>query len=163
MDGSPDDVTAAYIETVRGADETMLLQRFRAYEGSRSFLSGSAIDSVELFNGAPLPARILKAGEASSIQIRGVHPRVDQSGECQIRIVRLDDAVLLSLSQSVDLWRLGENAFGFELDLGPLVLGVATYRIDVTLISDQKVCAESSSVFEVIAIEVPTGGKPMLL
>ncbi|PKO28431.1 MAG: ABC transporter ATP-binding protein [Betaproteobacteria bacterium HGW-Betaproteobacteria-5] len=163
MDGDPEVVTAAYIEAVRGADEAILLQRFKAFERTRSVVPGSRINSVELFNGSLSPARVLKAGEHSFLRIRGEHALSAAGGECQIRIVRLDDAVLLSLVQCVDQWRLGETNFGLEIDLGPLVLGMATYRLDVSLVSNDCVCAESSVVFEVIAPLAPTGGKPMLL
>lgn len=51
MDGSPEDVTKAYIEEVRGEDEAGLMHRFSAQVGNRSRKAGSEIRRVSLLSG----------------------------------------------------------------------------------------------------------------
>ena len=164
MDGSPDEVTKAYIDSVRATDEEQLKEKFRKFVGMRSRQAGWQIKEVAIFNGDSGEQRtLLEAGQSTRIQITAIIPRDSKDGDVRVRITRLDDLLVFDEVFSAETCRLCDKTIGLEVEMTPLMLGVAIYRLDVTLEIGGNTCAESASIFEVFAINVPTGGKPMLL
>lgn len=164
MDGSPDIVTKAYIDSVRAADEAALMEKFRKFIGSRSMHAGWAIEQVAIFNGELGESRsMLEAGQPTRVEVRAVLPFDHADSGVRVRIIRLDDLLVFDEFFPAEAFRLHDQSIGLEIEMTPLVLGAAIYRLDVSLEVGVTVCAVSSSIFEVFAFNPPTGGKPMLL
>jgi len=164
MDGSPEAVTKAYIDSVRAADEAQLMEKFRNFIGVRSMQDGWAVKQVEIFNGEPGEQRfLLEAGQPTRLEVRAVTPVGETDSGVHVRITRLDDLLIFDECFPAEAFRLCDQSIGLEIEMTPLVLGSAIYRLDVSLEAGATVCAESSSIFEVFAFNPPRGGKPMLL
>jgi len=164
MDGSPETVTKAYIDSVRAADEAQLMEKFRKFIGARSMQAGWAVNQVAIFNGESGEQRsLLEAGQPTRLEIRAVIPVGEPDSGVRVRITRLDDFLFFDEFFPAEAIRLRDQSIGLEVEMTPLVLGAAIYRLDVSLEAGATVCAESSSIFEVFAFNLPMGGKPMLL
>lgn len=162
MDGSPEAVSKAYIDAVRAADEAELMGKFHKLIGIRSNREGWTIKHVSIFNGELGEKRaLLEAGQPTRFEVRADIP----VGKTTVRvcITRLDDLLVFDEVFSADSFRQEKQIFALEIEMTPLVLGAAIYRLDVMLVCDNIVCAESGSIFEVFMLNPPTGGKPMLL
>lgn len=163
-DGDPVEVTKAYISSVRAADEALLMERFRKFIGTRSLQEGWAVTRVTLLNGEFDEERVLlEAGQRTRIQIVAVAPMDAVDAVVGVRIVRLDGLLVFNERFPVGTCRLHDQSVGLEIEMNPLVLGTAIYRLDVSLESATSVLAEHSSIFEVVSLTPPSGGKPMLL
>jgi lipopolysaccharide transport system ATP-binding protein len=164
MDGRPKEVTAAYIDSVRATDEALLIEKFRKLIGVRSSREGWHITEVALFNGEfSEPRTVLEAGLSTRLSVKAVAPSVDVESTIRLRMTRLDGLVVFDEHFPLEPYRLGDRAIALDIEMTPLVLGAAIYRLDVTLMSAQIVCGEYSSIFEVYSLIPSTGGKPMLL
>lgn len=164
MDGSPEAVTKAYIDSVRAADEALLMEKFSKLIGARSLQEGWAVKRVAIFNGKFGEQRsLLEAGQPTRFEIRCVTPAGEADSGVRVRITRLDDLLVFDECFPAEAFRLCDQSIGLEIEMTPLVLGSAIYRLDVSLEAGDTICAESSSIFEVFAHNPPTGGKPMLL
>jgi lipopolysaccharide transport system ATP-binding protein len=164
MDGHPEEVTKAYIDSVRAADEALLMEKFRKFIGARSLGEGWAVTRVSLLNGECGEERVLlQAGEPTRIQIRAVAHIGAVDAIVRVQIVRLDGLLVFNEVVSTMICRLQDQSLGLEIEMTPLVLGTAIYRLDVSLESATNMLAEHSIIFEVVTLAPPTGGKPMLL
>lgn len=164
MDGTPEVVTKAYIDSVRAADETLLMEKFRKFIGVHSLKAGWAVNQVLIINGESGEQRsLLEAGQPTRIEVRCATPAGEVDSNVRVRITRLDGLLVFDESFSGQAFRLRDQSIGLAIEMVPLVLGAAIYRLDVSLASGVNVCAESSSIFEVFTFNPPTGGKPMLL
>lgn len=164
MDGNPDDVTKAYIDSVRADDEAQLIQKFKKMIGRRSLLDGWEVTQVTLFNGESREQRaLLEAGQPTQIKIQAIAPDAMSGAVVRVRIARLDGLSVFDESFSTSTFRLSDQSIGLEIEMTPLVLGVAVYRLEVILELDETVCAENFSIFEVYTLNPPIGGHPMLL
>lgn len=164
MDGSPDEVTKAYIDEVRSEDEAALMERFTSHIGNHSFQAGSAIERILILSGVNLSESVrIEVGKTVRIQIIAAHHTIDSQTCCRVQITRLDDLLLFQENFSMTDYLLDKYRAGIEIEFSPLVLGVAVYRLNVAIIADSIVCcAESSMVFEVYSLAPHPGGKPML-
>ena len=167
LDGTPDDVTRAYIEEVRDADEAALLQKFESDVGNRSSKAGSEIARVSLFVGeTDVNCVRIEAGCPLRIQVVARHQSIETGSVLRVRIIRLDDLLLFHNDFPVGDYVLDGGAIGLEVEFSRLVLGAAIYRLDVALLEtcrhEREVCAERSTIFEVFTMDPPSGGKPML-
>jgi lipopolysaccharide transport system ATP-binding protein len=164
MDGSPGEVTRSYIDSVRAIDEAQLKEKFRKFVGVRSMRPGWAITEVVIFNGdSGEPRTLLEAGQPTRIEIRAIAPLDAKDAGVGVQITRLDDLLVFDEVFPAQNCYLSDQSIGLEIEMTTLVLGKAIYRLDVTLETADAVCAESASIFEVFAVNLPTGGKPMLL
>lgn len=167
MDGSPEAVTKAYIDEVRGEDEAALVERFKAHVGNRTYKAGYEIRRVFLFSGSNRAESVrVEAGERLRIQVVGRQAESAGNAMCRVRIVRLDDLVVFEQDFRLADFSLESGEVGIEIDFDPLVLGAAIYRLDAVyfeaLPTGLEPFAESSTVFEVYTMTPPSGGKPML-
>lgn len=167
MDGSPEDVTKAYIDEVRGEDEAALMERFSAHVGSRSRREGYEIRRVSLFSGSNRAESVrVEAGERLRIQIAGLLGAPADEGFCRVRIVRLDDLLVFQQDFRFADYSFPGGQIGIEIEFDPLVLGAAVYRLDIlfldSLVREQQPCGEHSTVFEIFTLNPLAGGRPML-
>lgn len=164
MDGSPESVTTAYIDSVRAADEVQLMEKFRKFIGMRSLKAGWEVNQAAIFNGVSGEQRsLLEAGQPTRLEVSAVAPVGEPDSGVRVRITRLDDLLVFDEFFPAEEFRLRDQFIGLEIEMTPLVLGAAIYRLDVSLEAGATVYAENSSIFEVFAFNPPTGGKPMLL
>jgi lipopolysaccharide transport system ATP-binding protein len=164
MDGSPEEVTTAYIDSVRAADEALLMERFQKLIGARSSQTGWDIKQVTIFNGKTDEQRtLLEAGQPTRVQICAVAPVGQSNYGVHVRITRLDGVLFFDELFHSDMYRLSDQTLGIEIEMTPLLLGVATYKLEVSLEMGSTVFADNASIFEVYSSDLPTGGKPMLL
>jgi lipopolysaccharide transport system ATP-binding protein len=167
MDGTPEAVTKAYIDEVRGEDEAALMSRFAAHVGNRSLVGGYGIDNSVLLSGeAQVHAARIEAGQRLRIRVGASLPPGDVRATCRVSIVRLDDLILFQQDFPAADYFLPEGGGSLEIDFFPLPLAPAIYRLDVELrehaAAEASVYAVSSSIFEVYSLSPPSGGRPML-
>jgi lipopolysaccharide transport system ATP-binding protein len=167
MDSSPEEVTRAYIDEVRGEDEAALIERFRSLVGSRSTESGTSIDRLSLHSGEDsVEVVYVEAGQRLRIRIHGRLRPTSKAETCRVRIVRLDDLVVFHREFRLADYASDNDEVGIEIEFDSLHLGAAVYRLDAQFINNEQVCnatcAESSIVFEIFTLVPPEGGKPML-
>lgn len=167
LDGSPEDVTKAYIDEVRGEDEAALMERFSAHVGSRSRKAGYKIRRVSLFSGSNWVESVrVEARERLRIQVVGQQGAPAGQGICRVRIVRLDDLLVFQQDFRLADFSLPGGEIGIEIEFDPLVLGAAVYRLDTLFLDTEEEgpqpCCEHSTVFEIFTLTPPAGGRPML-
>jgi lipopolysaccharide transport system ATP-binding protein len=164
MDGTPEAVTSAYIEAVRAEDEVQLVDKFKKQIGIRSFDVGWQIKAVALYSGADALARsLLDIGETARFVVAAELGDEGSYASIQVQIKRLDGLLVFSEAFPARQYIRQNGLLGFELAMTPLVLGAGIYKLEVAVIHNSVVKAESASIFEARASSVPTGGKPMLL
>lgn len=164
MDGPAADVTKSYIQAVRGADEAVLLEKFRKFIGASTLLPGWAISDVALQGGSSFePRNLLEVGQPMRVCIRALVPKFDSQPIIKIQITRLDGLLVFNETLLATEYRLPDESIGLNIEMPQLMLGVATYRLDVFLQPDElRVGARSATIFETYNLNAPTGGKPML-
>jgi lipopolysaccharide transport system ATP-binding protein len=167
MDGSPEAVTEAYIDEVKGEDEVALKNRFASHAGNHSLVSGYKLETTDLIAGDLQRHSIrIEAEQTLIVRIRGTRPLANRAAIFQVRIVRLDDLLLFEHAFLISSYSYEADIFGAEIEFAPLPLAPAVYRIDVELrdsqASDATACATTSSIFEVYSLSPLSGGKPML-
>ncbi len=158
MDGKPDQVTKAYIETVRETDEKALLEKFGKNLGTRSLTPGWFVDApVILVDGRT--RLILAVGADTVLTLRGVKPASTSTVSVKMRIVRLDGILFFDQSFVID-----NSKYDYEVHvrMSPLILGNGTYRADIKALEDGVLRAEAINIFKVAHQNPPAGGIPML-
>ncbi|MEF8729090.1 MAG: ABC transporter ATP-binding protein [Accumulibacter sp.] len=167
MDGSPLDVTTAYLEEVRAEDEAALISRFRAHVGNRSHRAGSEIRRVSLLSGGEeIGSLRVEAQARLRIRLAGRHDHLTERALCRVRIVRIDDLVVFQDDFPLAHFSTARGKVGIELEFSPLALGASVYRLDAFFLDSaqnpSEPSCEHSTVFEVFTPAPPAGGKPML-
>jgi lipopolysaccharide transport system ATP-binding protein len=163
LDGAPEEVTAAYIDSVRKNDDAQLMQRFRKFAGKHSFAPGHSVNRVELLGGPQLePRTLLETQQPCAIRVHANAAALDEGLKLRVCITRFDGAVMFEESFNAAFCQAGEQELALEVTMPALMLGAAIYRLDVHLARDAVQLAQDSQVFEVFSAKVPAGGKPML-
>jgi lipopolysaccharide transport system ATP-binding protein len=160
MDGAPEEVTRAYLESVKDTDEVDHVIRFRSLVGVQSWLSGFGLSELRSAS-AGQDVKRLVSGSPLSIYCEWQHPETEAIGRFLLRCVRLDGALICEhpvfVPASAKAWKLCMTYPQFNLAPG-------LYRIHLEWRDDTgDLRAESATVLEVIAEDVPTGGRPVLL
>ena len=158
MDGKPVDVTQAYVEAVREADEKDLLEKFGRDIGCRSLLAGWTLCAPEILI-QDQTRQILPVGSDAIFSFRGAKPPETSNSSLVVEIVRLDGVVLFK-----ELFRItdAKEEYRLAVRMNPLVIGCGIYRLSAKAAEAGLLRAESSCIFEVVHPDPPTGGKPML-
>lgn len=160
MDGLPEQVTRAYLASVREADEADHIARFRSLVGVRSWVPGFGLTELRMTS-VDQDVRRLISGSPLSIRCEWQQPEAESCGKFILRSVRLDDALICEHPVTVvDTPQERELRMTYpRFNLAP-----GLYRL---LLEWQDIAggqrAESATVLEVIAEDVPTGGRPVLL
>ena len=158
MDGKPVDVTQAYIEAVREADEKALLEKFGRDTGCRSLLTGWTLCAPEILI-QDQTRQIIPVGADVIFSIRGGKPTKTSKTSLEVRIVRLDGVVLFK-----EQFRVSDSKHEYRIAvrMDPLIIGSGIYRLSAQATEAGLLRAESSCIFEVVHPDPPAGGKPML-
>jgi lipopolysaccharide transport system ATP-binding protein len=160
MDGTPEVVTRAYLESVKDADEADHVIRFRSLVGVQSWMPGFGLSELRLAS-ADQDIKRLVSGSPLSIYCEWQHPEAAAVGRFMLRCVRLDGALICEHPVCVP-------ASGKERKLRVTYpkfnLASGLYRMHLEWQAGAgALLAESATVLEVIAEDVPTGGRPILL
>lgn len=165
MDGDPKEVTDAYINAVREADEAGLLEKFRSQLAAESLAPGYAITLLETSaENQPEARAVLSADQNQVVRIAGTCGEVARSAAIRLMIERLDGLLLVDESRRfVDIL---DNEFmgryAVELVL-PVALAHGVYRIEVSVVDCGTLLARRATVMELTCNDPPTGGRPALL
>jgi lipopolysaccharide transport system ATP-binding protein len=160
MDGPPEEVTRAYLESVREADEADHAARFRSLIGARSWLPGFVLSELRQTSDGQEVLRLV-SGAPLSITCNWQQPEAESDGRFFLRCIRLDGALIcehvVTMADKLTKQKLQMTYPHFNLAPG-------LYRLQLEW-QDAAGCsrAESATVLEVIAEDVPTGGRPVLL
>lgn len=160
MDGSPEEVTRAYLETVNEANEANHLARFNSLEGTKSLMTGFTISELRCVS-MDGDVKLIVSGAPLSIYCNWRKPDAEPLGRFILRCIRLDGALIcqnsIILSKTVKEQKLCMKYS--KLNLAP-----GLYRMHLEW-QDMEggVRAESATVLEVISEDRPSGGRPVLL
>jgi lipopolysaccharide transport system ATP-binding protein len=160
MDDGPDEVTRAYLERVRAEDEAEHVSRFRSLVGVKNHSPDFRLAPLVLFVDGHEVRRLIsgarlqvQCGWAANGQVISARPT--------IRCIRLDGSLICEHEVSVPSGQIqGEVRMAYPcFNLGP-----GLYRLQLEWRAVNGVLqAESAAVVEVMAEDVPTGGRPVLL
>ena len=165
LDGSPQEVTAAYLDEVRQADSAALFERFRRKVVQQGLEPGWEIAQIAMHSGEGLPATNLVVGEPASLAAEVVGPP-GASFEATLRIERLDGLLVLEQRSSdagppLRIPRGGRAVF--RVDFGGLRLNFGLYRALLEILGPQGPAARRSTLFEVHNPRPHRGGRPVLV
>ena len=160
MDGLPDEVTKAYLESVRKADEIDHLARFKSLIGVKALVFGYNLSQLMLTSKNEKVKHLL-SGEILQVSCLLSAPKPHVLGNFNLKWIRLDGALIceskFDLSDSFKGRKLVVTYNSFNLAPG-------IYRVYLDWQSKDGVkYAESSTILEVISERVPTGGRPVFL
>jgi lipopolysaccharide transport system ATP-binding protein len=167
MDGNPGEVTAAYMDKVRGEDEAVLLDRFRSQVGERSLRSGCRITQLTPMHRAAKDARVIfNTGDDVLIRIEVSLEDALMSPDLCCRVTRLDG---LAVSENYfsetndDCPPIPTGITNFELELTGLPLGAAVYKVSIELLDSSIAVAERAILIEVQSLRPDIGGRSALV
>ncbi len=160
MDGPPELVTRAYLESVREADEIDHISRFRSLVGVQSLLPGYFLSELRCASDSHYAKRLV-SGASLRVLFEWQLPETEDIGSFLLRCFRLDGALIcehpVALPATVKEQKLCMTYPKFNLAPG-------MYRLQLRWQDSVGVLrAETATVLEVIAEDVPTGGRPVLL
>ena len=163
MDGSPEQVTNAYLEAVRAGDEVELREKFQRLIGGHSYAPGYEISQAALFDdSAQEPRLLLQVGRMAIIKITAVAALGSDHSAVRALITRLDGLVMFDEYFDTASYLMPDGSVGLEIEMPTMVVCATVYRLDVYLLQGVKVLAERTNVFETYTLNAPAGGKPML-
>jgi lipopolysaccharide transport system ATP-binding protein len=165
MDGSPAQVTQAYEEAVREADDAERLAQFAANLGSGSLRAGYSIGRLALRrSGEAKACGMLVTGEDASIDLDCGIPQDAEGVALRVRVERADGLPVLEEQGPAGLLRgVWGGGVRVTLDLPGLPLGYGHYKLSAELVADGEPLAWLSSLFEVTTPRPATGGRPLLV
>jgi len=180
MDGNPQEVTSAYLKSVRQADEALLIDKYSSYIKAVSWQQGCEVISVEAYySHESEPRTILIAEQDVILRLRLQVDVLLDNPDIHLQITRLDGMVfsdcLLSETDSAFINTNSSRAHSDNLSRGlygcitydvcmtPLVLGKGKYVVTCELLNQDIPTAAKSTIIEVVAPpNAPTGGQPAL-
>lgn len=160
MDGPPDKVTHAYLESVRKADEQNITARFLSLVGVKTMNPGFDLTELQIQSG-DLALKCFPSGTSLTLVCQCHQPADAAPGKFVLRCIRLDGALICEnhLPAIKNLTRKTLRMTYPSFNLAP-----GLYRLQLEWQDPAGVPrAESASVIEVTAEDVPTGGRPVLL
>lgn len=163
MDGTPEEVTKAYLRDVEKADADELLRKFGTIRTSQTHAGKGTLKNLQLFqDGKPISASA-KAFVPLDIKFSGELHEVGEEASIQLNILRVDGKKILKESIPYDKVEVPRGKiFNLSIRLDPFVLGENLYRIDILLMSGKNTIDNISQVFQVSDEEGQFGGSPTL-
>ncbi len=160
MDGPPDLVIRAYLESVREADEIDHVSRFRSLVGAQSLMPGFVLSELRSVSN-DYDVKRLVSGAPLSVFFEWQLPEAEVVGSFLLRCFRLDGALICEhlVDEPVTIKERKLCMIYPKFNLAP-----GMYRLHLEWQDKVGVLrAQASTVLEVIANDVPTGGRPVLL
>jgi lipopolysaccharide transport system ATP-binding protein len=159
MDGPSKEVTEAYLQSVRKADEEEMRERFKRRVGPRSFRTGCAVNQLDFIDNTGASRLVWRSDEEMSVRFVVNSDSPISEPDVRISFEKLDGNILLENSAAANGFSIGrlEGVAEFEVDFGVLNLGQDTYEVQLGLYD----CCVSelpelvASYCEVIKVEKP--------
>lgn len=162
MDGAPDDVTRAYLDAVREADDKLLMQRFRSELVDLSYREGWAVQTMHFSDSAGGTAlSVLQTGEAAFLHL-DIHAPAKAACHATLCLSRLD-GVHICDSEAGPFTADSSGRILLQLSLGALPLNYGFYSARCSLYSEGEEVARRSICFEVVNRAPHKGGRPTLV
>lgn len=160
MDGSPQAVTEAYVESVRKTDEGDHLTRFRDLVGAQSFIPEYGLDEINLSSSNQRFSQFL-SGKSLEIDCKLRMPKLKSLGQFVLRCIRLDGALIIEEKILPDQ---RPNKMNLRVTYPSFNLAPGLYRLQLEWTdAEGKKRSECSTIIEIVANDVSTGGRPILL
>lgn len=160
MDGPPDEVTAAYLESVRLEDEFDLAIRFRSMMGEKTFQPGFSISPIEVTSNGERVNRI-SSGDSLTVSCDFQMPSNQTLGCWQLRCFRIDGVLILE-----HMFRPKTNVAQkrIKITYPSFILAPGIFRFNLRWMDNNGVVrAEANTMIEIISDEAISGGRPVLL
>jgi lipopolysaccharide transport system ATP-binding protein len=160
MDGSPKVVTEAYVESVRKTDEGDHLTRFRELVGVQSFIPEFGLSEINISSINDRSSQFL-SGRTIQIDCKLRMPELKTLGQFNLRCIRLDGVLIIEEKILPDqrLKKLNLRVTYPHFNLAP-----GLYRLQLEWVGTEgEKRAESITIIEIVANQIPTGGRPVLL
>ena len=159
MDGPPEDIVAAYLESAREVDELKIMTNFRDLIGTKIYTSGFILSALTGKNGEK-QVKKLTSGSALSIEFDWIKPEAESFGQLLLQCMRLDGTLIFE--NEIFLPELKSKKI--NLTYPNLNLAPGFYQLKLAWFDDAAAKrAESTDVLEMVSIDVPAGGRPVLL
>lgn len=162
MDGLPEDVTDAYIDTVHKEDEAVLLERFRHLVGPVSHVPGFEISSMELIDERDGTRKTsIERGSNARVRAEVSFPGEAKKLTARIRIDRIDGLHVVEDFCEVAVSQTGQTKT-IDIFMTPLPVGPGTFQIRLALVESSTPVAEYVMLLECYTKHALIGGKPAL-
>lgn len=162
MDGAPEEVTCAYLDAVREADDKLLMQRFQSELVHVSHREGWAIDEMQFSDSAGgMPLSVLQTGEKAFLRL-GIAAPAGARCDATLTLSRLD-GVHISDSHAGPFTADSTGRILLQLDFGALPLNYGFYSARCSLSVDGEEAVRRSICFEVVNRAPHKGGRPTLV
>ena len=158
MDGNPEAVTKAYIDSIRHSDE------LNSYSigsiGAKSYKKGYKVEEISTTPDNLKPRRMI-SGDPLTTEYKWYTPQSLPLGQFFIRLIRHDGVLVFGQKISItDLHTKSSMRVNFpRLNLAPSLYEL---QLEWTDFCDRKY-ATTCNIVEVIATDTPSGGRPILL
>ncbi len=166
MDGDPAVVTHAYLEAVRRQDEVGWADLVGQEQDTAVCSSGCCIAKLDVF-GTEQRASLgtVRSGDRLRVVVDVEAAMALRSPRMRLRLEGLDGLILTQSEHDAPELSgtgAGRRASGYQVDMEPCLLNGGRYRIAVELVQGEDVVARRTTIVEVTATEMPTGGRPVL-
>jgi len=136
------------------------LTRFRELVGAQSFIPEYGLDEIHLSSDSQRFSQFL-SGKSLQIDCKLSMPESSLLGHFILRCIRLDDALI---SEEKILLSQRSKKLNLRVIYPRFNLAPGLYRLQLEWVGPQgEKRADCSTIVEVIAHDVPTGGRPILL
>lgn len=163
MDGSPDQVTRAYLDDVEMADGQELIRKFSAAPDLEIRDAAGALSSIALHQSGKPAGTTVKAFVATEIRLSGSIALPAPELDLILTILRVDGRKLWTQRlSSHHPSKLGEGPFRLTIAMDPFVLGDDLYQLEALLMRGDIPQSRAALIFEVRDEEGQFGGKPSL-
>lgn len=162
MDGAPGEVTEAYVDAVHRADQELLLKRFRKLAGSATYKPGFEIRWMELIDAqSEAESASIERGSDATLRAGLVLPQDAVAPSVRLRVERIDGLLVVEQSHALEA---DGGAFPsiVEIAMRPMPFGPGTFHAQLALMSEDRVTATYSILFECFTRRELVGGRPAL-
>jgi len=160
IDGEPAIVTSAYLDFVRQRDEAELMKNLRNRIGTRSYVKGFEVKSLEFLDKTGKSRLIMDVGDEMSIQVNISSERKLEHPDLRITFERVDGVLLMENTASKDGFdiRPAKGNAVYAVDLYAVDFGKGIYEVRAELLDREQTGrnVKLSEIRKVIKIENPS-------
>lgn len=161
MDGNPHEVIEAYKKSVQENAERDLIAKYHRHIEQQSFEEGWSVDNLQCIrNGEPW-GRPLPIGESFSLRWCICQPGGTQDFGVRLLVERLDGLRLIDEGLRCAGSQCADENVAQEVEI-PSILAHGVYRVQVSIMRQDRKLASRSLVLEIIDPDPPKGGRPAL-
>lgn len=165
MDGAPVDVTRAYLDEIRKADDAQLLRRFKAQDVNQSIVPGWTVGQMGWRSAEGGTKMSVSSGDAAVLVVPVYGPK-EVAFHVELDIERLDGIHVLSSSSAgagVAARTDPDGAATVEVDFGCMRLNWGIYGAKVRIGHAGQTVVARKMPFEVVNLRRHAGGRSVLV